>query len=162
MDSFGIIASLCTVAITALIIIYIIIVRKLRNKENFRIITKQAQKMGCRISEHEKESRFIIGIDHDNHYVFFYDLDNKTDININLAEIKTCLVNQATRIVGSGKNKMTAIDRVDLVFVNRDNKKADIVLECFDFNKSAQINFDISVLEKWAAKINNDLKNMKR
>ena len=162
MDSFGITASICVGVITVLITIYITIYKHLKNKANFRIIAEQAKKSGCKITEFEKESHFIIGIDHNSHDVFFTDLESHAHTHIHLADIKTCLVNQVTHTAGSGKSKITAIDRIELVFVCRDTKTADIVLECYDFDKSAQIGHQITMLNKWSAKINDELVKMKR
>jgi len=158
MDLVSILLLISTVGITIVFIIFYNIFKNKKNKKYFAFISKQAAEQGCKISEFEHENSFIIGIDYDSQFVFFYDTRNQSKININLSEIQQCKVNHLTRSIGSGKNIHSTTDRVELIFVHKDRKKTDIILECYNSNYSTQLANELIIADKWLTIITNELK----
>lgn len=162
MDSVGIVSTLVIVGIILIFIIYFMLAKKKKKNNILNILTQQAVYHDCKISDFDYDNNFVIGIDNDSQVIFFSSLKEGLKSVVRLIEIQKCKVNQVTRSIGSGKEIQSATDRVELVFIPRDSKKAEIVLECYNANNSVQLGNELIILEKWSTLINNRINDIIR
>jgi len=149
------------------IMLFVITNRNKRKKEKqfLQPLNRLAEKDNCKISQYDIWNKSIIGIDNLTNRVFFiknvfYD---ETSKSIQLNEILKCRVNEVgqtmtlpSRTVGIKGNVIKAFDKVELVFINRDKNKPELIAEFYN-KETGNLNLtgELQLAEKWC-KIAND------
>lgn len=149
------------------IILFVITNRNKRKKEKQFLLPlrRLAEKDNCEISQYDIWNNSIIGIDNLTNHVFFIKniFNDETSLSIKLNEILKCRVNEvgqtitlASRTVGIKGNVIKTFDKVELVFINRDKNKPDLVAEFYN-KETGNLNLtgELQIAEKWC-KIAND------
>ena len=153
-------------------ILFVLINRNKRKKEKrfLQPLNGLAEKHRCKISQYEIWNNSIIGIDHLTNQVFFIKriTDEETFQHIKLAEIQKCRVSEvgrtvalASRTVGISGMGVKVIDRVELVFVNHDKNKPDLIAEFYN-KETGNLNLtgELQLAEKWCKIVNDKIKTL--
>ena len=129
--------------------------RKKSERKTIQSFINKANQHNCNISKHEICSDFIIGLDETNKTVFFLKnlKDKGVEQCINLAEIRTCKVKNASRTVAN----QSVIDRLELSFIPIDKNKKEISLEFFNSDIKIQLGREVESIERWSKQINDCL-----
>jgi hypothetical protein len=149
------------------IILFVINNRNKRKKEKqfLQPMNRLAEKDNCKISQYDIWNKSIIGIDNLTNHVYFIKqlFDDATSLSINLNEILKCRMNEvgqtvilASRTKGIKGNVIKTFDKVELVFINRDKNKPDVIAEFYN-KETGNLNLtgELQLAEKWC-KIAND------
>lgn len=160
MDSGTAITGLVLVAIS---VVPIIILNGKRNKKGrgmLQLMKKVANENNCKITEHEFCGDYSIGMDKTNGYVFFVkeSKENAGVQYINLAQVKTCKIDNTGRIVTYNKQNNKIVERLNLNFLPKEKGKAIVGWEFYNAEENPQINGELQSIEKWQNTINNYLK----
>jgi hypothetical protein len=149
------------------IILYVLVNRSKKKKEKQFLIPlrRLAEKDNCEISHHDIWSNSIIGTDNLTNHVYFIKqlFNNTTTLSINLNEILKCRMNEvgqtvalASRTKGIKGNVIKTFDKVELVFINRDKNKSDVIAEFYNKETgNPSLSGEFQMAEKWC-KIAND------
>lgn len=149
------------------IILFVIANRNKRKKEKqfLQPLNRLAEKDNCKISQYDIWNNSIIGIDNLTNHIFFIKniFDDEISQSIKLSDILKCRINEvgqtvtlASRTVGIKGNVIKAFDKVELVFINRDKNKPDLIAEFYN-KETGNLNLtgELQLAEKWC-KIAND------
>jgi len=166
MDSVSLIVTLIFVGVIAIPIIYSIISKKKKIKKISADLSAFAETKGGKISEFDYWKNTSIGIDRDNHLLFFTRKkgaeEQKTAID--LKEIQSCRVINTSRSVPtpSGSEKVT--DRLELVFKSFDQGVPERSLEFFNSanQDSLSLTGELQLIEKWLGIVNEELTKLAR
>lgn len=136
------------------IILFVLINRNKRNKEKqfLLLLYGLAEKDNCKISRYDIWNNSVIGIDDLAGYVFAIKniYESETFMSINLAEIQSCRVNEISRTVSLNKYNVKVFERIDLVFINKDKNKSDLILEFYNTNTgNLDLTGELQMAEKW-------------
>lgn len=137
--------------------------RKGREKKSLQSLISIANQQNCTISNSEICGDFVIGIDENKKFVFYFKQLNDKIIErcINLAEIQKCAVKNTFRTVAGKKGNQNVIDKLELSFIPFDKNKNEIKLEFFNSNINSQLVGELQICEKWSKLISVYLKNQK-
>lgn len=166
MDTVSIIVTLIFVGIIAIPIILMNRSRMAKKKQSMSTLTAFAGTKGGKISEFDFWKNTSIGLDRDNHLLFFIRKkgaeEQKTAID--LKEIQSCRILNATRSVPtpSGSEKVT--DKLELIFKSNDQGVPEKILEFFNSSTqdSLSLTGELQLIEKWLGVLNNELTNLAR
>jgi hypothetical protein len=144
-------------------IIIMVRVRAQKTKKMLQSLQKFAQEQGCKISQHEFFSDFVLGIDEVKKFVFFhkYGKENSISQYVDLANIQTCKVVKQSRNVKVGNESASMISRLELSFVPIGKSQDEQSFLLFDLETNKQLSGELQFSEKWAQVINGYLKNKK-
>jgi hypothetical protein len=144
-----------------------LIIRNKRKKEKqfLQPLNRLAEMDNCKISQYEIWNNSIIGIDDLTNQVFVIKniFDNETFQSIKLTEILKCRVNEVVRTItlasrtpGIKGNVIKAFDKVELLFINHDKNKPDLIAEFYNKETgNLDLTGELQVAQKWC-KISND------
>lgn len=124
-----------------------------------------AKSVDCQITHHDIWSESVIGIDERKGFVFVVQrtLENDVKVAINLAEIFRCRVAEISRTSGPKEGNVKVFDRIDLVFINKEKSKADIVVPFYNSNTDRlTLAGELQLAEKWCVLINKQLATIKK
>jgi ABC-type glycerol-3-phosphate transport system permease component len=114
----------------------------------------------CAISEFDFWKDSAIGLDKDRHRIF-YIRDIKSEEykkEVDLSEIQKCRVLNASRSMNVKNGNYTAIDRLELIFTNRDKNKPEIGLEFYNTtHDSLSLAGEVQLVEKWSGIVEKEL-----
>lgn len=149
------------VSIVACILPFIFINRSKKKAEQKRLralIDLAAQHNGA-ISRHEFCGEIAIGLDEINNYLFFVSKVKGREAAqfIDLAGIKSCRVENASRNVNSKDGAYKVIDKLSLVFTPADKDKSNVSLEFYDADASMQLVGELQLIERWEKLVNDRL-----
>lgn len=138
-----------------------------RNKKTKHLklsLTKLAEKHNCEVNQYELCGNFILGIDENRNFLFFFK-QPKTEEGIsqyiNLEEIQKCEVVKKTKTVKTDTENLTIVERVEMSFIPSNKNKAEQKIELFDKEKNMQLNGELQFVDKWSKQINKHLKSKK-
>ena len=146
----GVIVLLC-------IILFLFVSKNKKNKRSkfLRPLFRLAEENNSQISKYECWNKSVIGIDELNNKVFVIKNVNKTETSqfINLADIQKCRVNKIGRNVSGKEGSIHVVDKIELVFINRD--KTDITVEIYNAEyNSLVLSGELQLSEKWCKIVN--------
>jgi hypothetical protein len=150
--------------ITALCIVPFAIIhyKKVKEENNKLHSLKQfASQHNCKISKHEFCGDFVIGLDEIRNFVFLYK-GNKGKITsqfMNLNEIQICKAEKSTRSINSKEPNMVITERISLRFIPANSSKRETKFELYNEETNPMLNGEIALVDNWAKKINDQLKN---
>lgn len=149
------------------IMLFVLINRNKRKKEKqfLQPLNRLAEKENCKISQYDIWNNSIIGIDDLTNQVFVIKniFDVETFQCIKLTEILNCRVNEvgrtmtlASRTPGIKGNVIKAFDKIELVFINHDKNKPELIAEFYN-KETGNLNLtgELQMAQKWC-KIAND------
>lgn len=122
-----------------------------------------ANKHSCIISKHEICGDFIVGIDESKKYVFFFkkNKENSVESYVNLAEMKTCRINNLEKQFSSNNDNSSRIEKLELVFTPNSQSIPETSVEFFSIEHASMINGELQLIENWRNIINAKLNNKK-
>lgn len=137
--------------------------RKKTEKKAFQSLINIANQQSCIISKHEICGDFVLGIDENRNFVFFFKQKKEEAISkfVDLSEVHICQAVKKTRNVKIDKENHSIIERVDLSFILTNKNKGEIKFELYDEEINTQLSGELQFVEKWAKQINDRLKNKK-
>lgn len=147
------------IIIIVFIIAFFLLIRKI-NKARFQRVMEEltnfAAEKGSTISEFDVWGTKRIGIDKIRKYLFFIQKEENSmsKIAIDINDVFQCKVVNVSRVVGSGKESQSVIDKILLSFEFRTKGKQDIYLEFYNNEKDGmEITDELQLAEKWAEKV---------
>ncbi len=110
-----------------------------------------AQKSNCTISNYQQWKDLQIGIDQKAGRLFFLrnTKDHESVSEVDLSQVQNARVLKAERIVNTGSDKYTAIDKIDLTFTLR-NSRSELALTFFNTSfDSPTVQGELQLAENW-------------
>lgn len=137
--------------------------RKKTEKKAFQSLINIANQQSCIINKHEICGDFVLGIDENRNFVFFFKQKKEEAISkfVDLSEVHICQAVKKTRNVKIDKENHSIIERVDLSFILTNKNKGEVKFELYDEEINTQLSGELQFVEKWAKQINDRLKNKK-
>ena len=114
----------------------------------------------CAISEFDFWKNSAIGLDKNRHRIFYVrDIKSEEYMKeVDLSEIQKCRVVNASRSLHNNKGNYTAIDRLELIFSNKDKNKPEIGLEFYNTtHDSLAMSGEVQLVEKWSEIVDREL-----
>lgn len=134
-------------------------------KENkmLQSINEIAQQHNCKIGQHEFCGDYVMGIDENRNFVFFFKQKKEEAISqfVDLSEIQTCQMVKKTRNVKNDIGSLGFIERVELSFTPTNKNKGETTFELYDEEINMQLSGELQFVDKWTKQINDRLKNKK-
>lgn len=159
--SLGLIIGVAAVLVLAAIII--VSTSKSRKEKKIKFLSplnELASRERSHISRHDIWSESVIGIDESRNKVFVIQrtAGSETEKVINLAEIFRCRVAEVSRVSGPKEGNFKVFDRIDLVFMNKEKSKPDVVVEFYNSNTDRlTLVGELQLAEKWCVLVNRQL-----
>lgn len=137
--------------------------RKKKENQILKSLTNLAKQHNCQITQHDICRDFIIGIDEQKNFAFFYKNmdDSVVEQFVDLAEIQSCKAVDKTRPVNSKAANDNVIENLELSFMPIDKTKKVMSFGFYDSEVYIQLNGELQLVEKWAQLINKQLKAKK-
>jgi hypothetical protein len=124
-----------------------------------------AQRNGCQIRHYDIWAESVIGIDETRNFVFVVRKTpgSEAEIAINLANIFRCRVAEISRTSGPKEGNLKVFDRIDLVFMNKEKSKPDVLVEFYDSNiDRLTLAGELQLAEKWCTLINKQIATIEK
>lgn len=130
-----------------------------REKRMLHALQEMAQQHHCTIHQHEFCGDFVIGLDENKDFVFFFKLRKDQAIAqfVDLSEVQSCQAVKKARNV----NTTTLFEQVDLGFLPANKNKAETRFELYDEAFNTQLSGELQFADKWAKQLNDRLKSKK-
>jgi len=158
-------AILGLISILICIVPFVIMYYNRVKKENkmLQSLNKIAQQHNCNISQHEFCGDYVMGIDENTNFVFFFKQKNEELITqfVDLSEIQACQMVKKTRNVKKDMGSHGFIGRVELSFIPTNKTKGETRFELYDEEINMQLSGELQFVDKWTKQINDRLKNKK-
>jgi hypothetical protein len=158
MDSGTIIISAVFLAICILPIFYFKISRQRNHQRLLNALQNIANPNNSKITEHGICRQMALGIDSNLKFVYYF---NAAPMNINshnwvdLNEVKSFKIKKTLR------PSSTMLDKLDLVFYFKDQKKPEIAFNFFESEQTFQIGSEMIFLEEWENRIKHVFNSIK-
>ncbi|MBX2928524.1 MAG: hypothetical protein KF852_11860 [Saprospiraceae bacterium] len=153
------------ISILICIVPFVIMYYNRIKKENkmLQSLNEIAQQHNCKIGQHEFCGDFILGIDENRNFVFFFKQKKEEAISqfVDLSEIQTCQAVKKTRNVKNDIGSLGFIERVELRFTPTNKNKGETKFELYDEETNMQLSGELQFVDKWTKQINDRLKNKK-
>jgi hypothetical protein len=149
------------ICISPFVIIYYIKVKK-ENKW-MQSLNEMAQQHHCNVGQHEFCSDFVMGIDENRNFVFFFKQNKEETLSqfVDLSEIQSCQAVKKSRNVHNGKDSHSLIDSLELHFTPTNKNTEEISFKLYDAEINIQLSGELQFADKWVKLINDRLKNKK-
>lgn len=135
-------------------------------KENIKLqsLNEFALLHNCKISQHEFCGDFVIGLDENRKYVFFFKQKKEDIISqfVDLSGIHSCQVYKKTRTIECKNEDVVIMERVELRFLPTNKSKVETRFELYDDETNMQLSGELQLTDKWSKQINILLKNKKQ
>jgi hypothetical protein len=153
------------VALAGFIVPIVLMTRKRVNKEKkiVQSLLNFAANNNSKISEIDCWNTTAIGIDKETHNLFFLKKNGKNEMvkGINLLEIQKCRIINSKRNTGDKDSSQYVIDRIELVFTNRNQKGPEIMLEFYNCDYDGfRLSGESQLIEKWSRIVNTELRSI--
>lgn len=153
-----------TIILVICIVPFVIMHYNSVKKENkmLQSLNEIAQQHNCNISQHEFCGDFVIGLDENKNFVFFFKQKKEKAISqfVDLSEIQTCKAVKSTRTIKSKDGDVRIPERVVLSYIPTNKGKAETRFELYD-EENVQLIGELQLVDKWSKQINDCLKNKK-
>jgi len=127
-------------------------------------LNRLAEKDNSKILQYDIWNNSIIGTDNLINHVYFIKqlFDDATSQSIKLSDILKCRINEvgqtvtlASRTKGIKGNVIKTFDKVELVFINRDKNKPDVIAEFYNKQTgNPSLSGEFQMAEKWCKIVN--------
>ncbi|NPV51826.1 MAG: hypothetical protein HPY60_11635 [Candidatus Methanofastidiosum sp.] len=158
-------------AIIGLIIILIcilpigILYYKRVKKENkmLQSLNEIAQQHNCKIGQYEFCGNYVIGLDEDRNFAFFFKQKKEDAISqfVDLSEVQLCQVVKKIKNIRNDIGSLSYVERLGLSFIPKNSSKRETIFELYDVEINMQLSGELQFAEKWANQLNTRLKNKK-
>jgi hypothetical protein len=156
---------LITVVVLILCALPIVLMQRNKTKKENAFKEKMVNLGGngnTKIHQLDRWNNKGIGIDNDNHKLFFLFSKQDTDVQkvINLSEIRQCSLVKSHH---TGNNESsTGIKKLELHLLSKEKSKPNVVLEFYDADHdSLTIREELQLAEKWSSIIESGISKMK-
>ena len=153
------------ISILICIVPFMIMYYKRIKKENkmLQSLNEIAQQHNCKIGQHEFCGDYVMGMDENRNFVFFFKQKREVAISqfVDLSEVQICQVVKKTRNVKNDIGSLSIIERVELSFTPINKNKVVTKFELYDEEIHMQLSGELQFVDKWAKQINDRLKNKK-
>lgn len=153
------------ISILICIVPFVIMYYNRVKKENkmLQSLNEIAQQHNCKIGQHEFCGDYVMGIDENRNFVFFFKQKKEDAISqfIDLSEVQICQVVKKTRNVKNDIGSLGFIERVELSFTPKNKNKGETKFELYDEEINMQLSGELQFVDKWTKQINDRLKNKK-
>lgn len=137
--------------------------RNRRKKKNIFLLNLNsiAEQQNCVISQAEFCNDFVLGIDENKNFIFFYKQKKEESIAqyVDLGKIKACQTVKKTRSIKRNNDNIVITEKVNLSFMPATNGNGEMKFELYDEDINLQLSGELQVADKWAKQINNRLNN---
>jgi hypothetical protein len=136
---------------------------KKKEKQMLQSLTEIAQQHNCKMTQHEFCGEFVIGLDENKNFAFFFRQKKEEAISrfVDLSEIQTCQVVKKNRNSKNNNGGFAFTERIELNFIPTHKSKEEIRFEMYDAEANMQLNGELQLADKWSKQINDRLKNNK-
>lgn len=123
-------------------------------------LNENARHHNCKINQHELCGDFILGIDENSKFVFFFKQKKEEDISlfVDLTKIQSCMVGTKTKHLKNDSGSHSKVEQVELSFVPTQNGKEATKFELYDVEKNYQLSGELQIADKWSKLINVHIK----
>jgi ABC-type glycerol-3-phosphate transport system permease component len=153
------------ISILICIVPFVIMYYNRVKKENkmLQSLNEIAQQHNCKIGQHEFCGDYVMGIDENRNFVFFFKQKKEEAISqfVDLSEIQNCQTVKKTRNVKKDIGSLGFIERVELSFTPTNKTKGEKRFELYDEEINMQLCGELQFVDKWTKQINDRLKNKK-
>lgn len=159
-----------TIIITICVIIACVIPFVLISRSNKKKAAAVLQKLSrladashTEILHHDIWYNTIIGADEGPSRLFFSKKTGELELDqqVQLAEVKSCHINQVSRTLSSPEGDHKITEKLELVFSFRDKEKMDTVFAFYDVGTdSLALAGELQLINKWSKLVNDRLKSM--
>jgi hypothetical protein len=154
MDSNMILTWSILILATISLIVFLKIRNRNRGKKAFSVLQNFANGINSNISSFDSWDKTLIGIDNGeiNKLFFLRTISNKEYREvINLSEVMSCRLVLDQRTVQYNKEKVNAIDKIDLVFSFVNTHKQDVKLEFYNADyDQLTLTGELQLAQKWS------------
>jgi hypothetical protein len=149
--------SIVTLIIVILIGLILIILNRVSQSKNKNTILSElftfAKENNCSITDYDHWKNAKIGFDKKSGILLFIRTNKEKKINtvVNLIDVIKCQGNKTNHTASSGKDKVSVIDKLGLVFFFKDINKTNLYLEFYNTEfDNLNLNGELQLMEKWA------------
>ena len=157
MDSNMILTWSTIILATISLIVYFKIRNRNREKKTFSALQYFALEHDCVISSYDHWDKTLIGIDNKEiNKLFFIRTTPNKDYReaINLSEVMNCKLDKVERTGRYKEDKVSVIDKIELILSFVDTKKPDIVLEFYNTDyDQLTLSGELQLAQKWSGTI---------
>lgn len=129
-----------------------------KKKENklLNSLVDLAKTQNCIIKRHEYCGNFVLGLDINNNYIFFYKQNGEHIISqsVNLSEFKKCYVNNESITNKSKEGSFTTTKKVEICFTPKQSNQSEIRFQLYHADFNSQLSGEIQFSKKWSEFIN--------
>jgi hypothetical protein len=164
MDTGSVIVGAIIIAICIIPFVIMYYKRVIKENKMLQSLREVAQKQhNCKISQHEFCGDFVLGIDEDRDFVFFFKKKKEETISqcVDLADVRACQAIIKTGTVKTNKESVVITERVELGFMPANKSKTETRFELYGEETNMQLSEELQFVEKWSKQINERLKNRK-
>ncbi|WP_040280920.1 hypothetical protein [Psychroserpens damuponensis] len=131
--------------------------QKKKERKLLNALKALANQHKSKLAEFEVFKNFAIGLDANNHNLFFYKQNSKKEISqrIDLNNIKSCGILNSKK--ANHTDKHDTIVRLQLVLNPKSSSKHEQNIEIFNQIDDFQLNGELEVIQKWEHIIQNNL-----
>jgi hypothetical protein len=136
--------------------------KRLKNENKMlQSLNAIAQLHKCKISEHEFCGDFVLGIDENKKFVYFFKQKREEAISlfVDLSEIQTCQFSKKTRNIKNNAENLVITEQIELCFLTKEKSKSQTSFELYNDEINMQLSGELPFADKWSNKINEYLKN---
>lgn len=139
--------------------IYMAMRGKKREKNFLHLLLNKAKQLNCNITNYEISGNIIIGLDETTKELFFLRKINNEERfqHLNLKEIKSVRLNNANRVISSGKSQQKVLDKLQLAFTYTKAGNPEVIFEFFNSDESLIVNGELKLIEKWSKLLNEEI-----
>ncbi len=145
-------------------ILPIIIINRERKKTNnilWKSLSDLADKLGCKISDHDIINDIAIGLDNTAHRLFFIRKtpQHESEIDIALSNVKECRISEVSRIINGSGDTQKVIDSLSLLFTCHSQKEIVFDLYNADYDSLSSTG-EFQFADNWKNRISSELSSL--
>lgn len=116
----------------------------------------------CEIDEHEFCGDFVLGIDKGQSQVFFCKQikDRYEPQSVDLNQTQVCRPDKKSRTVRENHQRKEVVEKLELVFVPKDNRDSEIRFRFYDEDFNSQLSGELQLMESWHRKITDQMQSI--
>lgn len=160
-------AIIAAAIIFACIIPFVLISRSNKKKEQqfLEMLSNLSEKSNCKISKYDIWNNAAIGTDEASSMIFFVKKSGELETHqqINLTKVEKCIVVNTSRTIINQSDHQKVIDKLELVFSDRDKNKPETAMVLYDANSdSLTLSGELQLAEKWCKIANDTIESLKQ
>lgn len=130
--------------------------KKKRERAILQKLTDLAQKEGCKISNHEINENYALGLDEQKNQVFFVKKHNGSfaSESADLSKVQKVEVLNTKRTVDNNGSIYSVVEKLSLGFIPTSKGGTQKEFNFFDREYNTQLTGELESIEKWANLIN--------